>query len=139
MKINCKAFGVTGLLFLASACAQAADTYVNATVGGVLAPGVYGRIDIGNAPPPPVIYGQPMIISRPAVVVSQQPLYLYVPPKHTKNWKKHCAKYNACGQPVYFVNVDNRGQYVHQEHEHKDHDRHGREHEQRDHGHGRDH
>jgi hypothetical protein len=26
-----------------------------------------------------------------------------VPPGHAKHWNKHCRKYNACGQPVYFV------------------------------------
>jgi hypothetical protein len=30
-------------------------------------------------------------------------VYLYVPPGHQKNWAKHCARYAACGQPVYFV------------------------------------
>lgn len=97
---------------LLGATAQAAEPYVNVTVGGVLSPGVYGRIDIGNAPPPPVYSPQPIIITRPVVVVNQpvvvqpaQPVYLYVPPGHQKKWDKHCAKYNACGQPVYFVNM----------------------------------
>jgi hypothetical protein len=66
-------------------------------------PGVYGRIEIGTAPPPPVYYPQPVIIARPAVVVAQPPMYLYVPPGHAKNWRKHCGAYNACGRPVYFV------------------------------------
>ena len=39
----------------------------------------------------------------PRVAVVQQPVYLYVPPGHQKNWAKHCARYSACGQPVYFV------------------------------------
>jgi hypothetical protein len=30
-------------------------------------------------------------------------VYLYVPPGHQKNWAKFCGRYNACGQPVYFV------------------------------------
>ena len=99
--------GLLGLLSLAATSAQAADPYVNVTVGGVLRPGVYGRIEIGNAPPPPVYYPQPVVISQPVVVVSApvQPVYLYVPPGHQKKWGKHCAKYNACGQPVYFVNM----------------------------------
>ena len=99
------------LALLSAGAAQAADAYVNATIGGVISPGVYGRIDIGNAPPPPVVYAQPVIIQRPAVVVQQQPVYLYVPPGHQKKWGKHCRKYNACNQPVYFVNVDSRGKY----------------------------
>jgi hypothetical protein len=68
-------------------------------------PGVYGRIEIGGAPPPPVLYAQPVIIAQPRVVVAQpvQPMYLYVPPGHAKNWGKHCSRYNACARPVYFV------------------------------------
>ena len=87
------------------AAAQAATPYSNATVAGSLLPGVYGRIEIGTMPPPPLIYPQPVII-YPAPQVVQQPLYLHVPPGHAKKWSKHCAKYNACGQPVYFVRVD---------------------------------
>ncbi|MFL6665078.1 MAG: hypothetical protein ACJ8G7_23140 [Rhizobacter sp.] len=66
-------------------------------------PGVYGRVDIGNYGPPPLVQPQPVIITRPAVVVEQPPLYLYVPPGHQKNWRRHCGQYNACGRPVYFV------------------------------------
>lgn len=68
-------------------------------------PGVYGRIEIGNQPPP-VYYPQPVIIARPAVVVAEPPLYLYVPPGHAKKWHKHCGAYNACGRQVYFVKED---------------------------------
>jgi len=96
--------GAAAALLLAAAAGGAqAQAYANATVGGQLAPGVYGRIDIGNAPPPPLIYPEPVIIHRPAVVVPRSPIYLYVPPGHAKNWGKHCARYNACSQPVYFV------------------------------------
>jgi hypothetical protein len=99
-----QAGAAVGLALLAIG-AQAQLPYVNATVSGQLQPGVYGRIDIGNAPPPPLIYAQPVIIQRPAVFVQQQPMYLHVPPGHAKKWSKHCGKYNACGQPVYFVKV----------------------------------
>ncbi len=76
-------------------------------------PGVYGRIEIGTAPPPPVYYPQPVIITRPAVVVAQPPMYLYVPPGHAKNWRRHCGRYDACGRPVYFV----KEQWVQQEYQ----------------------
>ena len=33
------------------------------------------------------------------------PLYLHVPPGHAKKWSQHCARYNACNRPVYFVKV----------------------------------
>ena len=97
--------GAAACLSLAATVVQAQVPYVSATVSGQLQPGIYGRIDIGNAPPPPLIYAQPIIIQRPAVLVQQQPLYLHVPPGHAKKWSKHCGKYNACGQPVYFVKV----------------------------------
>jgi hypothetical protein len=67
-------------------------------------PGVYGRIDIGQFPQPVLVMTQPVIIQRPVYVVQQpQPVYLWVPPGHRKNWSKHCGAYNACGVPVYFV------------------------------------
>ncbi len=97
--------GMVAASALWGGAALAATPYVSATVEGALTPGVYGRIDIGNAPPPPLIYAQPIIIQRPPVLVQQAPLYLHVPPGHAKNWSKHCAKYNACGQSVYFVKV----------------------------------
>jgi hypothetical protein len=81
-----------------------AQTYINGSVGGQIAPGVYGRVDIGNGPAPALLYAQPVVISRPAMVVPHAaPVYMYVPPGHAKHWGKHCARYNACGQQVYFL------------------------------------
>jgi len=84
--------------------ALAADIDIRVILPGDIRPGLYGRVDLGGAPPPPVLYAQPVIISRPPPrPVPVQPLYLHVPPGHAKNWSKHCRKYNACGVPVYFV------------------------------------
>lgn len=96
-------------------------------------PGYYGRIDMGGAPPPRIIYAQPRIVER--VTVVQEPVYLHVRPGHARNWKRHCGEYNACGQRVYFVN-DNwyNTTYVNhyrQRDGHDDHGRHG--------GHGKSH
>ncbi len=110
---------VATLLALAGGAAHA-QAYVNATVGGELAPGVYGRINIGNAPPPPLLYAEPIIIERPTVVMPRSPIYLYVPPGHAKNWSRHCSRYNACGQPVYFVQEPPRGGYKHDKYEKHD-------------------
>ncbi|MED5618600.1 hypothetical protein [Ideonella sp. BN130291] len=95
------------VLAAAGAAATTASPVFAADVGvsvSVNQPGFYGRVDI-NQPPPPValVYAQPVIIARPPVQVVQQPIYLHVPPGHEKKWSKHCHKYNACGQPVYFV------------------------------------
>jgi hypothetical protein len=97
------------LISLALATTLAAPAWAQTSVGvsiGINQPGVYGRIDIGNMPPPAVVYPQPVIIVPRSVAVVQQPLYLYVPPGHQKHWAKHCRRYNACGQPVYFVQED---------------------------------
>ena len=84
-----------------SASALATDVGVSINAGQ---PGFYGRIDIGNVPQPPrLVYSQPIVIQTAPVAVVQQPIYLRVPPGHAKHWAKHCARYNACGQPVYFV------------------------------------
>ena len=83
-----------------TAPAIAADVGVSVQVGQ---PGFYGRIDIGNFPQPQLIYPQPVVIQPVPAGVVHRPIYLRVPPGHAKNWRKHCSKYNACGQPVYFV------------------------------------
>ncbi len=101
--MNIRSLAALGALSLASLHAAAADPIVNISVGGEIAPGVYGRVDFGNAPPPPVLYPQPVIIAQPARHVVMQPVYLHVPPGHAKNWGKHCHRYDACGRPVYFV------------------------------------
>jgi hypothetical protein len=90
------------LLAAAAMPVQAADVAVSIAVSQ---PGVYGRIDIGRFPQPEVILPQPVVIVKPRVVPVQpvQPVYLWVPPGHQKNWSKHCGRYNACGAPVYFV------------------------------------
>jgi hypothetical protein len=100
-----KKFVSRALMAAAFAASAPAWSAVDVGVGiTIREPGVYGRIEIGSAPPPPVLYPQPVIIARPAVVVAPQPpMYLYVPPGHAKNWGKHCHKYNACARQVYFV------------------------------------
>ncbi len=85
-----------------AATAQAAQPNVNVSVS-VGQPGFYGQIDIGNAPPPQLVYTNPVVVRPAPVHVVQQPIYLHVPPGHEKKWSKHCHKYNACNRPVYFV------------------------------------
>jgi len=88
---------------LSSMFANAGEPVIILSVGGEISPGVYGQVQFGNAPPPPVLYEQPRIIVRQPPNVVLQPLYLHVPPGHAKNWSKHCREYNACNRPVYFV------------------------------------
>lgn len=79
--------------------ALAADVGVSISIGQ---PGFYGQIDIGDYPQPQVIYRQPRIIEL-GIPEDRPPVYLRVPPGHAKNWGKHCRKYNACGERVFFV------------------------------------
>ena len=91
---------IAAALAAATVPALAADVGVSVHVGQ---PGFYGRIDIGNFPPPRLLYPEPVIIQPVRADVVRQPIYLHVPAGHAKDWRKHCRKYNACGQPVYFV------------------------------------
>lgn len=128
------------VLAFAGAAVQASDLNVGVSVGGQISPGVYGRVDIGNTPPP-VVYQQPVIIQRQARPVT--PVYMHVPPGHAKNWGKHCHKYNACAQPVYFVRsgeYEGRGKGHGGKHggRHGHDDDHGHEKKERKHGHHHD-
>lgn len=93
---------LAAMAMLVASAAQAGAN-VNVIVGGEISPGVYGRVEIGSAPPPPVYYPQPVVIVRPPRAVVVEPIYLHVPPGHAKRWSRYCNRYNACGRPVYFV------------------------------------
>ncbi len=101
--ITAASIGLTVFFGALGSTAHAADVGVSI---GISQPGVYGRIDIGRFPQPTVVLPQPVIIHQPGpVVVAQpvQPVYMWVPPGHRKNWRHHCKHYGACGVPVYFV------------------------------------
>lgn len=89
---------VATALSVAAIPALAADVGVSITIGE---PGFYGRIDLGSAPRPEVVYAEPVVVAP--VTVVREPVYLVVPPAHQTKWSKYCRSYNACGQPVYFV------------------------------------
>jgi hypothetical protein len=93
--MKCLLFAVA---LAATSTVYAADVGVSINFGQ---PGFYGQIDIGDYPPPRLIYRKPVIIER--VTVVRPPIYLHVPPGHAKNWRKHCHEYNACNERVYFV------------------------------------
>jgi len=112
---------------LLACAAGAANAQTNVGVSiGISQPGVYGRIDIGNTPPPPVVYAEPVIIRPSPYASARRPIYLYAPEQHQRNWGRYCGQYNACGQPVYFV----REQWVRERYQHD----HPGWHDRRDHG-----
>ena len=137
---------IVALALAAGAVAPAlAETNVGVSIG-INQPGVYGRINIGDVPPPALVLPQPVLIAPPPVSVPRRPIYLYVPEAHQHDWRRYCGRYAACGQPVYFV----RDSWVREryEHEHpgwergrhrgwdKHHGERHDEHHDRGHGHG---
>lgn len=135
------AAAVTAISLLGGTAAQANDTRVGVSVS-IGQPGFYGRINIGDQPPPAVIYQQPIIVHQAPVAVHRRPIYLRVPPGHSKHWSKYCGRYSACGQPVYFVRYDERRQPHYDRHDRRDHfeerherrlqERHERRHDRRE-------
>lgn len=111
--------------------AMADDLGINVILEGEVAPGVYGRVELGNDSRPDIYYREPMIIVSDSKYARSRPVYLHVPPGHAKNWGKHCSKYRACDRPVYFVRsaeydehyADDHG---HDEHKHEKNDRPGK-------------
>ena len=117
--------------------ASAGDVDIAVAITGEITPGVYGRVDLSNRPPPQLVYAQPVVIERPTAAVRVEPIYLHVPPGHAKNWRKHCHEYHACNRPVYFVRSaeyepgyerEKKRKEGHRDGEHHDHGHH-------DHGH----
>jgi hypothetical protein len=122
----------------AAPLAMAGDVSVGVTITGEIVPGVYGRVDLANRPPPTLVYEQPVIIERPPPRVIVEPIYMHVPPGHAKNWCKYCHQYHACNRPVYFVrSAEYEPGYRRDDHRHDDHD-HDHGHHDDDHGHGHD-
>lgn len=89
----------------AAAWAQDRGRWTNVTQGGALRPGVYGRIAVQGTPPP-VVNTTPVTVQRVTSDRRAAPVYLYVPPGQLRRWPEHCAKWDACARPVYFVRVD---------------------------------
>ena len=143
-------------LVLAAAAVGSASAQTSVSIG-INQPGVYGRINIGDVPPPALVYPQPVIITPAPVHYDRRPIYLYVPDAHQRDWRRYCGRYGACGQPVYFV--QDRWVRERYAHEHpgwdrgrgqgrgRDHDEHGRgrghdkhdKHDRHDNGRGKGH
>jgi len=123
------------MLIAGAGVSRAGDLDIHVILSGQVAPGVYGQVRLGNDPPPPVVYAQPMLIEPQSTPLP--PVYLHVPPGHAKNWRKHCHEYHACNRPVYFVrSAEYAPGYDPRDHGH-DHD-HDHDHD-RDHDHGQGH
>jgi hypothetical protein len=122
---------IAALLLCGLTAAHAQTVRAAVTIRGEIAPGVYGRIDIGSVPQPVMLYEQPIIIKQSRRHRHSQPIYLHVPPGHAKNWGKYCYRYNACDQRVYFVRSREYEPHYQPEHQRRDHDKHYDKHQDR--------
>jgi hypothetical protein len=116
-----KRFIITATIAVAALTSAPASAQISVNIGQ---PGFYGRLDIGGFAPPPLLFPEPMMIQR--VPVGRPPLYLRVPEGHARHWGKHCHRYHACGERVYFVQ-DNWYQQEYapryqERHGHRDHE-----------------
>ena len=109
------------LVGVAGLPAQADDLGINVILEGEVAPGVYGRVELGNNSHPDIYYPQPVVIVQEPRYAKYKPVYLHVPPGHAKHWSKHCQEYHACERPVYFVKSVEYEESYQREHAH-DHD-----------------
>ncbi len=94
--------GALAALALGASTASA-DVDISVAIRGEIAPGVYGRVDLGGRPPPPLVFARPVLIEQPPPHVVMEPVYLHVPPEHARAWRLHCHEYHACNRQVYFV------------------------------------
>lgn len=150
-KILTRAMGLLTMT-LSAASVQAANVDVSINIGQ---PNYYGRIDPRDYGRPVLLYDEPRVIYPAAA--RRDPVYLHVPPGHAKNWRKHCNKYNACNERVYFVQDSwyqreyvPRYEAAHHERGHdyrderreerrdKHEDKHERKHDKKGHGKGHD-
>lgn len=130
---------LAGLATLQTApCALASDLDLNVILSGEVRPGVYGQVQIGNAPRPVVVYEQPRVVVVDRHYEHEAPVYLHVPPGHARHWDRHCHDYHACSRRVYFVKsreYEPDYVYVREEPRHHDHhhDRGPKHHKHHDH------
>lgn len=75
--------------------------------------GVYGRVDIsGLKKKPKVINKTPVVADRAAMLTERRgsgpakAAYLFVPRAYYTHWAGHCMFYNACTEPVHFIDHD---------------------------------
>ncbi len=131
-------FYLAGFILLQSSTPLLAGNLgINVILSGQVGPGVYGEVELHNAPRPRVVYEQPVVIVQDRRYIREEPIYLHVPPDHTRRWSHHCRSYNACGRRVYFVKSrEYEPQYQRYERERRYYDTHPRKWHPDDHKHG---
>ena len=75
--------------------------------------GTFGRVDLsGLKKKPKVINKKPIVIDTPALRARQKasgpvkPSYIFAPRVYYTGWERFCSRYDACAEPVYFIDHD---------------------------------
>lgn len=89
-------------LLAAALAALSSPVFADHSVVVVGQPGYYGTLDINGYPDPQYYNARPVVITRSAGMTNE-PMYLRVPQDQRLHWAANCDAYDACGQPVYFV------------------------------------
>lgn len=128
----------TGFILLqSSAQLFAGNLGINVILSGELQPGMYGEVELNNAPRPRIVYQRPVVVVQDRRYIREEPIYVHVPPDHSRRWSRHCHSYNACGRRVYFVKSrEYEPQYQRYERERRYYDTHPRKYHPEDHRHG---
>jgi len=91
---------VTLVLAACSGNALADTVRVTVNIGD---PRYYGPIEPQGYPAPQLVYREPVIVYPVRGERLPPPVYIRVPVGEARHWERHCRKYHACDQPVYFV------------------------------------
>ena len=93
-----------GLTIAVAQAAPAADGLLDPD------PGLYGKLDLSKFPKPQVLNVKPLLVSTAKGASKAKPVFVHVRPGWELHWSAHCAAYDACSVPVYFVT---EGWFVH--------------------------
>lgn len=91
------------VLALASVLAIATATAQSGNVVPQHRSVAYGVVEMDH-PEPRVLNSHPVIVHRNRGNRHADPIFVYVPAHHRRNWTRFCGRYEACRQPVYFLN-----------------------------------
>ena len=93
-----------GLAIVVAQAAPAADGLLDQD------PGIYGKLDLSRFGKPQVLNVKPLLVSTAKGAGKAKPVFVHVRPGWELHWSAHCAAYDACNVPVYFVT---EGWFVH--------------------------
>jgi hypothetical protein len=94
-----RSLAALALIAIGSSAPVLAEVGVSVTLGE---PEFHGRIELDEGYyRPRVVYDRPVVLDRR--FRNMAPIYVRAPRDQYRDWRRHCAKYEACERPVYFV------------------------------------